>query len=113
MKRVRLFSKVDSNSSISMAGQVIVDKLPGRFSKNPDGTPKKWPDKEGFKRINVCSGAPGKWKQLSPMLLGPIDTDAWGWKDDDTGERLRGVKRVRYAQNLENLWYGATSLPCE
>jgi hypothetical protein len=85
-------------------GKVAVGALPGRFAKNEDGTSKKWPVLEGYSRVNVCSGAPGQNKQLSPMLLGPITAKKHGWTDEDHGEKLYGVKRPFHARNLENMW---------
>ena len=89
-------------------GQVAVDRLPGRFQKHPDGSNVKWPVLEGYARVNVCSGAPGKNKQLSPMLLGPIAVKEHGWSEQDHGEQLYGVQRPKRARNLENLWYWIT-----
>jgi hypothetical protein len=87
-------------------GLVAVDCLPGRFAKNPDGTSKKWPVLPGYSRVNVCSGAPGINKQLSPMLLGPVKVKEHGWgkAEDDHGEKVYQVKRPRRVRNLENLW---------
>jgi hypothetical protein len=81
-------------------GKVLVDKLPGRFSG------KKWPVVEGYKNVNVCSGAAGSWKQLSPMLLGPISPTKWGWNsEEDYGKKTYGITMPLVARNLENLWY--------
>lgn len=85
-------------------GKIETDKLPGRFAKGPDDAPMKWPSKEGYFRVNVCSSGQGKWKQLSPMLLGPIKLDELGgdWTKD-AGESLR-VPLPKKIQNIENLW---------
>ena len=61
---------------------VRVDKLPYRWDPTPG--PKTWPVVPGYKNINVCSGSRGIFRNLSPMLLGPIP---------DVG-----------VQKLENLW---------
>jgi hypothetical protein len=36
---------------------------------------KPWPVAEGRERVNVCSSAPGYWKQLSPFKLGTVKQD--------------------------------------
>lgn len=80
-------------------GIVKVDKLPHRMSGQ------KWPEREGFQRINCTSGAPGIWSQLSPMKLGPVRVSEHGWKhSEDHGEQVHGVEMPLTASNLENLW---------
>lgn len=73
-------------------GDVKCNKLPYRFSSNP-----KWPVIDGYKNINVCSSAQGIWKQLSPMLLGPVEF---------TEFFPHGVEEIQ-ATNLENYWQSA------
>lgn len=90
---------LDDEEKKKKAGRVAVDKLPHRMSGQ------RWPAREGFLRINCTSGAPGIWKQLSPMKLGPIRPSEHGWRhDEDPGEQLRGVEMPHQATNLENLW---------
>lgn len=63
---------------------IRINKLPHRFSGQ------KWPKINGYVNINVTSSANGCWRELSPMLLGPIIY---------TGEGVNiTVKR------FENLW---------
>lgn len=80
-------------------GAVLVDKLPGRFAKNEDGTPKKWPVKEGFTRVNVCSSSRSSERLLSPMILGPISC-----RDIGIGESECDVALPNLVKNIENLW---------
>lgn len=95
--------------------RVVVAKLPGRFAKNADGTPMKWPAREGYSRFNVCSSARGITQELSPMLLGPVDIERFtGVKcADDQGKRLFGVELPRLAENLENAWQYSKLWPGE
>lgn len=87
-------------------GHVAVDKLPHRFAKGPDGKGIPWPEKAGYSRINVCSGAPGINKQLSPMLLGPITVSQHGWSAaTDPGKKHYDILMPGMSHNLENLWY--------
>ncbi len=72
-------------------GNVHVGKLPYRWDSSPG--PKTWPVIPGYKNINVCSGARGIYKELSPMLLGPIL---------EVG-----------AQKMENLWQFSKVLESE
>ncbi len=85
---------------LNKVGQVRVDRLPNRMSGE------KWPVLEGFAcRVNCTSGAPGLWKQLSPMKLGPIVVKDWGWKsEEDVGEQVYNIPLPKEATNLENLW---------
>lgn len=48
-------------------GDVRVDKLPGRFSKDPR------PRIDYYMAVNVCSSSTGWSKGLSPMILGPVE----------------------------------------
>ncbi len=86
-------------------GQVRVDKLPGRFARDEQGKPCKWPSLESYVRVNVCSSAKGMWKQLSPMLLGPINVNSLGYRwSDDEGHTLHKVPLPQLISNVENLW---------
>ncbi|KAL0484431.1 Ldhc [Acrasis kona] len=82
------------NSKNGVRGRVRCNKLPHRFDKTLKD--KSWPVVKGFKNINVCSGAPGAYKNLSPMKLGPIE---YNLKDDGNGEE--GTILIK---NLENCW---------
>ncbi|RUP51332.1 hypothetical protein BC936DRAFT_148723 [Jimgerdemannia flammicorona] len=83
-------------------GQVRVDRLPPRFAKNVS---KKWPVVEGYKNVNVCSSGAGFWKELSPMLLGPIALCEWGIDPKtDLGKVRRGVEVPGQCKRMENLW---------
>jgi len=92
--------------SLRTRGQVLVNKLPGRFAKDPTtGKAFKWPVVEGFKNINCTSGGQGIWWQLSPMYLGPIMVSEWGWSHaTDYGEKTFGIEMPLQATCLENLW---------
>jgi hypothetical protein len=88
-----------ASKSARTRGRVVVDKLPGRYSG------KKWPVRDGYYRVNCTSGAPGVWKQLSPMKLGPITVSRHGWNHkEDSGEQIYNVKMPLQATNLENTW---------
>jgi hypothetical protein len=91
-------SSVDTNDK-TVAKQDIekfvrCDKLPHRFSGQ------KWPHKEGWKNINVCSGSAQIFRELSPMKLGPIVYDL----------SSEGKQGTLTALNLENCW--RTCMPC-
>jgi hypothetical protein len=73
---------IKKNVYTKKRGNVRVDKLPYRWDSSSG--PKTWPVIPGYKNINVCSGSRGIYKELSPMLLGPIP---------EVG-----------AQKMENLW---------
>lgn len=47
-----------NNKEKGLRGKVAVNKLPHYRSK--DGSPKMWPNKDGYLNINVCSSAKGK-----------------------------------------------------
>lgn len=87
-------------------GRVAVGKLPGRFARDANGAPMKWPSKPGYTRVNVCSSAKGKWQQFSPMLLGPVvlaeHVDA-ETAEEDMGMR-HGVPLPPQALVFENFW---------
>jgi len=59
---------------------------------------------EGFVSVNVCSGAPGVWRQLSPMLLGPVRFEEH-FPDGHT--------EIRTARCFENAWQSAKVHPGE
>lgn len=82
------------NKKNGRRGTVVCNKLPHRFDKTL--VDKKWPVVKGYKNINVCSAAPGAYKFLSPMKLGPIK---YNLEDDKRGET--GVVKIK---NLENCW---------
>ena len=82
IKYFQLMNMKKQNLNNKKRGNVRVDKLPYRWDPSPD--PKTWPVIPGYKNINVCSGSQGIYKQLSPMLLGPIPQVG--------------------AQKMENLW---------
>eukprot|EP01027_Heterolobosea_sp_BB2_P014653 GEZU01021019.1.p1 GENE.GEZU01021019.1~~GEZU01021019.1.p1 ORF type:complete len:358 (+),score=89.05 GEZU01021019.1:60-1133(+) len=89
------------NKAAGVRGKIWVDHLPGRFSG------RKWPMKPGFKNVNVCSGAAGIWKQLSPMKLGPIKIGEYlneNQQAKDKGMSAYKVPMPETAQNMENLW---------
>lgn len=100
-------SKRSATAAALEEEQVVVAKLPGRFAKNANGEPMKWPVKEGYSRVNVCSSSPGASKQLSPMLVGPVDIEKYiGIKlNEDEGFKRYGIELPRQATNVENLWY--------
>ncbi len=80
-----------------------IEKLPGRFEG------KKHPKVNGYKNINVTSASPHFWRQLSPMLLGPIyltlkDNDIISY-DTEKGDMI--------CYNLENFWQGLKFFPDE
>lgn len=85
---------------------VVALKLPGRFAKDQNGVPLKWPSLEGYERYNVCSGARGASRSMSPMILGPIYVEKFtGVKpEDDEGFQKYGVRVPDVAENVENLW---------
>src|ERR1700722_5201869 len=93
-------SKVQKTSG---RGSVACNKLPNRFG---DG-PKTWHviPSASYKNINVCSSSTGIWRQLSPMLLGPIhfDESVFVQADDFVTE----TTEARTAMCLENLWQNA------
>jgi len=74
-------------------------KLPGRFSKDANGNYMKWPHKDGYTRVNVCSSARNNYKNLSPMILGPYTYYC-------TEVEIKEGKQEPTIQvyNLENLW---------
>jgi hypothetical protein len=79
-------------------GEVRVGKLPFFRGRSGDKT---WPLIPGFKNVNVCSGAAGIYKELSPMKLGPICiSDNW----------TCGKINVK---NIENLWQYSKVWPGE
>jgi hypothetical protein len=49
----------------------------------------------GYLNVNVCSSSCNEFKNLSPMLLGPIQFDS----TDSAGQR-----RTYTARNIENMW---------
>jgi len=80
------------NKKLKKRGQIRCNKLPYRFSKVKEKT---WPNVDGFKNINVCSGSTQIYKNLSPMKLGPII-----FKVVDFDGNIKKIK----AKNIENLW---------
>lgn len=106
-KRTRMQKpKAQDLSDVSVGplphGQIRIDRLPPRFAK---GISKKWPVVAGFKNVNVCSSAPGFWKELSPMLLGPIPLRQWGIDPEtDRSKVLHGVSVPEKCLKMENVW---------
>jgi hypothetical protein len=84
---------------------VICGKLPYRFSQGDHHHPRY----EGYININVCTGSRGKWKNLSPMILGPfwfrekkhhssLSPDPGFLPDEDSA-----YQKI-FITNFENLW---------
>jgi hypothetical protein len=87
----------ENNKTNNTKGEVACDKLPHRFSGN------KWPEKEGFKTINVCSSSRSFGKGLSPMIIGPIKIDDY-LTEEQRGNDGYEVAIPTRATNIENLW---------
>lgn len=77
---------------------VKVNKLPYRFSGE------KWPVIEGYKNINVCSGAQGIRSQLSPMKLGPVVLSDYFDMDLDPEWLIMKNEPPLKAYIFENFW---------
>lgn len=58
----------------------------------------KWPELDGYIRYNVTS-ASAKWRELSPMVLGPI--------------HVRDVDGIHVSSNIENAWQFSKVYPNE
>jgi hypothetical protein len=84
--------KTKKNKKKNKKGKIRCNKLPYRFSKGN----KLWPNRRGYKNINVCSGSTQIYKELSPMKLGPI-------KDIKVVGFNKKIYKIE-AKNLENLW---------
>lgn len=83
-----------ANKDAGLRGKVRCGKLVHRFDTS--GADKNWPTVDGYMNINVCSNAPGIYKNLSPMILGPIY-----YNTADEGDQTPVVLK---AKKLENLW---------
>jgi hypothetical protein len=93
-----LISKAQKeNQAKGLCGLVKVDKLPGRFSKQAR------PFLPGYMSINVCSGATGWTKGLSPMILGPVTHE----EVDEKGVLLP------VATCVENYWQSLKLFQCD
>ncbi|KAL6043705.1 Alkaline phosphatase [Balamuthia mandrillaris] len=86
-----------ANKTANRRGRVSCNKQP--HYRAPKHVDKRWPNKEGFMNISVCSGSRRPYDQLSPMKLGPVD---YVFEQ----ERLR-------ATNVENLWQFSKVWPGE
>lgn len=84
-----------------MRGLVAVDRIPARGTKGP------WPSRVGYDRYNVCSSARGFTRELSPMLLGPIEIPL------DTLRNEYGIVTPLWASCVENVWQGSKVWPRE
>jgi hypothetical protein len=90
-------------------GDIRTAKLPMRKGK--------WPDIPGFARINVTSSAPGRTRDLSPMLIGPFEVVEPLAPNDyypngiHPGFAAREVNgqwvQVALVWNIENYWQGS------
>jgi hypothetical protein len=84
----------EKNKKDGVRGKIRCGKLVHRFDKSVDDH--SWPMVDGYMNINCCSSAPGDYKNLSPMRLGPFYYKT-EWEGATPSETIK-------AENLENFW---------